>query len=75
MNTDVIAKKLVKLRGSKRQEDVAKALNIAQSTYAMYETGKRIPSDIVKVRIAQYYDTSVQDIFFDHEVTKSDHSN
>lgn len=33
----------------------------------MYETGKRIPSDDVKVRIAKYYDTTVQEIFFDDE--------
>lgn len=69
MNMDAISKKLVKLRGDKRQEDVAKALNIAQSTYAMYETGKRVPSDDVKIRIAEYYKLTVQDIFFNSEVT------
>ena len=67
MNVDTISKKLVELRGDKRQEDVAKALNIAQSTYAMYETGKRIPSDKVKMRIADYYSTTVQDIFYQHD--------
>lgn len=67
MNADVISKKLVELRGDKRQEDIAKALNIAQSTYAMYETGKRIPSDEIKIRIAEYYNTTVQDIFFSNE--------
>lgn len=67
INVGAISKKLVQLRGDKRQGDVAKALNIAQSTYAMYETGKRIPSDKVKMRIADYYDTTVQDIFYQHE--------
>lgn len=64
MNVDAISKKLVELRGDERQEDVAKALNVALSTYAMYETGKRIPSDKVKIRIADYYDMTIQDIFY-----------
>ena len=44
--------------------EIAKEINVVQSTYAMYESGKRIPSDAVKIRIAEYYKRTVQEIFF-----------
>ena len=52
MNKTKIGKKLLSLRGSKRRDDVAKDLGISSSTLAMYETGKRIPRDETKVKIA-----------------------
>ena len=54
---------LVRLRGDKTQEVVAKDLGIATSTLGMYELEKRIPRDSVKIKIAEYYHKSVQDIF------------
>lgn len=65
VNRQQIAKNLVNLRGEKTQSNTAKELGIAQSTYALYETGKRIPSDDIKVTIAEYYGKTVQEIFFD----------
>lgn len=64
MDKEIIAKRLTELRGERTQLEVAKALGISQSTYAMYETGKRIPTDETKIKIADYYNTSVQNIFF-----------
>lgn len=64
MDVKKMSKKLIQLRGDKTQEEVARALGIAQSTYAMYESGKRTPSDEKKTRIADYYNKSVQFIFF-----------
>lgn len=64
MNVDKMAKKLIKLRGLKPRESVAKDLGISISALAMYETGKRIPRDEVKVKFSKYYNTSVEDIFF-----------
>lgn len=55
---------LKKLRGSKSQEEVAKDLHLSVSAISMYEQGERIPRDEIKVRIAEYYKKSVQDIFF-----------
>lgn len=60
-------KRLTKLRGEKSQGKVAKDLGIATSTLAMYETEKRMPRDNIKIKIAQYYNTTVQKIFFDQE--------
>lgn len=66
MNKDKIASKLAKLRDEKgiSQVEMAKNIGVAQSTYAMYEVGKRMPSDEIKIRIAKYYKKTVQSIFF-----------
>ena len=56
--------KMRTLRGNKSQEQVAEALGIPVSTYASYEQGVRIPRDSMKRKIADYYDRTVQFIFF-----------
>ena len=63
--SSVVAERLIELRGNKTQKKVADDIGISQSTYAMYETGKRVPSDEKKKRIADYFKTTVQSIFFD----------
>lgn len=62
-----ISDKLRKLRFDKTQQEVADALGIRQSTYASYETGRRIPKDSIKVKIARYFGVSVESIFFEEE--------
>ena len=52
------------LRGEKTQEEIAKAVGITKSSWAMYERGERIPSDEVIIQIAQYFGITVQDVFF-----------
>lgn len=64
MNREAVAKKLVELRGEKRREEVATACGISISALAMYEQGERIPRDDIKIKIAQYYNRSVESIFF-----------
>lgn len=59
-----IAERLVELRGEKSREQVAEAVNVSVSAISMYENGQRIPRDEIKVRLADYYGTTVQDIFF-----------
>ena len=59
-----IGKRLVRLRGSRTQEEVAKALGCSISAIGMYERGERMPRDEMKIAIAKYYDTTVQSIFF-----------
>lgn len=64
MDAARIGTKLRSLRGGKTMDEVAKALDIARSTYNMYELGLRIPEDEIKSRIAKYYKLTVDDIFF-----------
>lgn len=55
---------LKRFRGKRTQEEVAKALGIPVSTYGSYEQGARIPKDSMKVKIARYFNKSVEEIFF-----------
>lgn len=59
-----IGERLVALRGDKKRQTVANDLNISLSALQMYENGKRIPRDEVKVRFALYYGTTIEAIFF-----------
>lgn len=64
MNKSIIANRLIELRGSKTQEEVSSSIGISRTALSMYENGERIPRDEIKMRIAQYYNKSVQSIFF-----------
>ena len=66
MEGNYIADNLRYLRKRKgvTQTEVAKALGIPTTTYNAYETGQNVPRDEMKRRIADYYDRSVQFIFF-----------
>lgn len=55
--------KLIALRGDRSQEEVAKALGISVSALSMYEQGNRIPRDEIKIRMADYYGISIEDLF------------
>lgn len=59
-----IGKKLIELRGERTQEQVARDNDISLSAIGMYERGERVPRDDVKIRLAQYYHKTVQEIFF-----------
>ncbi|MFC0905859.1 helix-turn-helix domain-containing protein [Clostridium sp. MT-14] len=41
------------------QLELAKTLNIANTTLSQYESGKRIPSDSIKKKIAEYFNVSL----------------
>lgn len=67
MRNEVIAERLTKLRGSTPREEVAKKIGISVSALQMYENGHRIPRDDIKLKLSEYYNKSVQEIFFDPE--------
>ena len=60
----VIGKRLRELRGSRTQEEVAKALGVTVMAVSLWERGERVPNDDIKVKIASYYKRSVSTIFF-----------
>lgn len=66
MDTKIMAEKLRKLRGNKSRQEVADACGISISALAMYEAGERIPRDKIKIKLARYYNKSVNYIFFAH---------
>lgn len=41
------------------QIELAKVLNIGNSTLSQYESGARVPSDDIKIIIANYFDVSL----------------
>ncbi|MFY0324950.1 helix-turn-helix domain-containing protein [Bacillus sp. YIM B13590] len=53
--------KLKKLRLEKKmkQQEVADKLGIARTTYASYEQGKREPDHETLIKIAEYYDVTI----------------
>lgn len=68
MNNEAIARTLIKLRGKRSREEVAKAVGISVSALSMYENGDRIPRDDIKIKLANYYGRTVNFIFFAHGV-------
>lgn len=66
MDKTKIGELLTKLREerNKSRQEVAEAIGVSLSAITMYELGQRIPRDEVKKKIAEYYNKSVQSIFF-----------
>lgn len=59
-----IGKMLRLLRGEMTQEEIADALRVTKSAWAMYERGERMPRDEVKIRIAKFFNKSVEELFY-----------
>ena len=60
-----IGRRLRLLRGIRTRTGVAREMEISYSAISKYEDGLKVPNDATKVKIANYYCTSVQSIFFD----------
>lgn len=66
LDNAIIAKKLINLRGNRSKKEVAEACGISLSALTMYELGERTPRDEIKLRLARFYNTTVEAIFFAH---------
>ena len=64
MDAKKIGEKLKELRGKRTISEVAQALEISPSALSMYENGESVPRDVIKIKIADYYQTPITDIFF-----------
>ena len=60
----VIGERLRTHRGEKSREEVSSACDISVSALAMYETGQRVPRDEIKCKLASYYNTSIEALFY-----------
>lgn len=59
-----IGERLATLRGERPFALVAAECGITENAYRNYERGDRIPSDDIKAKLAEYYHTTVDAIFF-----------
>jgi len=57
-------RRLRKLRGDIPRSVVARKLGLSYSSLEYWERGVRMPPDEAKVRLANFYNKSVQEIFF-----------
>lgn len=62
-----IGRRLIAIRGDIPRDELANAIGVSISAVSMYENGERIPRDDIKIRIANFFGRSVQEIFFDKE--------
>ncbi len=71
MNIEIMTQRLIALRGKRTQEEVSRALGISKSALSMYEKGQRVPRDEIKIRIARYYEQSIESIFLIKRMTRN----
>lgn len=57
-------KRISELRGKISREEVAAAVGISVSALGMYEIEARVPRDEVKIRLAEYFNVTVQELFY-----------
>lgn len=62
-----IGQKLIEMRGARTREEVALAVGVSYNAIQMYETGMRVPRDNIKAKLAKYYGTTVDALFFSLE--------
>ncbi len=68
---ETIGEKLIELRGNRTRYEVSKEIGVSQSAIAMYEQNERMPRDVIRIKIAKYYDKTVGEIFFDEKIHES----
>lgn len=56
------------LRGDRSQSAVAEAIGVTKSAFAMYERDERRPRDEIKLRIANYFGRTVEEIFYNDQI-------
>lgn len=59
-----IGEKLKELRGNQNLQDVASEIGVTVSALSNYENDIRIPRDEIKLNIANYFNCTVDEIFF-----------
>lgn len=64
MDKKLIGQRLRTLRGTRSREEVAVACEVSAQAICMYETGRRIPNDSKKIKIAEYFGIPVGELFY-----------
>ena len=68
MDAKKIGQRIRALRADRSVAEVAKAINSSTSAISMYESGERIPRDEVKIKLARYFNVSIESLFFADQV-------
>lgn len=63
-----MAAALVRARGETPQIEVCKAVGITLESLTAYESGRRVPRDSIKYRLANYYHKGLGELFFAPDV-------
>lgn len=64
LDTKAIGDRLRQLRGDRTQAAVAKAIGVTDMAISQYEAGIRVPSDEIKLRLADFYGVGIERLFF-----------
>lgn len=64
MDAKAIGSKLKNLRGEKTQQEVATAIGITTMAISQYENGERIPRDEIKIKLARYFNVTIESLFY-----------
>lgn len=66
MNRTEIGNRLINLRAQTGllQSQVADVIGVSKSTIGAYEQGVRLPSDDVKIKLANFYKVDLVDLFY-----------
>lgn len=64
ISTTEVGKRLRVLRGDKTLQKVSDDTGLGVSALTMYELGNRMPRDEAKIVLANYYNVSIDDLFF-----------
>lgn len=66
MDKEMIGKRLQSLREGRglSQQQVADEIGITSMAVSQYETGNRVPRDEIKIKIARFYETTVDALFY-----------
>lgn len=59
-----VGERLKRLRGSRTLDEIGAALGVTSMAVSLWERGERMPSDEMKVKIANYYRKPVTVLFF-----------
>lgn len=57
--------RLIKARGSKSQEEMAKIFGVRQQTYSSWETGRSKPLPSIMKQMEIYFSIPMEELFFD----------
>lgn len=59
-----IGERLRLLRGDRTCAEIALAIGVTKQAISLYESGARVPTDSIKCKLADYYNKTVQDLFY-----------